>query len=285
MLRVIQGLRASVTDDSATEAITTLATMLKMWQKSRRAEALGIVRRCKIKWSEVLFKGAPTTLIKGKRNKPDQTVVRSPPKPSRSPWLSQAERSAIGEAFKDRWSALDTIRDRWVALSSEQQHQQFNTVVRAVQSHYSNLHRISSSVHAKLGKRKHWIEASCKEDGYNPKVKKDESQSFLLAAHFFKKDLTTLNPRIVKTFSPATYLRDISEEDATTYESLVPEEGTVRYSSVDFDESTYGEFYRLWRIWADMFKPRFAANAPPAVEANPAENVNIFATLEANASA
>lgn len=160
-----------------------------------------------------------------------------------------------------------------------------NAVVKAVQDHYSNLHRISSSVHAKLGKRKHWIEASCKEDGYNPKVKKDESQSFLLAAHFFKKDLTLLNPRIVKTFSPAVYLRDISEEDSTTYESLSPRDGTVRYNSIDFSECDYGEFYRLWRIWADMFKPRFTANAPPEVEANPSESVNIFNTLEANASA
>jgi hypothetical protein len=259
--------------------------MLKMWQKARRVEALGIVRQCKIKWSEVLFKGAPTTLIKGKRNKPDQTVVRSPPKPSRSPWLSQAERSAIGEVFKDRWSALDSIRDKWVALSSEQQHRQFNTVVKSIQTHYSELHRISSSVHAKLGKRKHWIEASCKQDGYNPKVKKDESQSFLLAAHFFKKDLSLLNRRIVKTFSPATYLRDISEEDAITYEQLTPEKGTVRYSSIDFDEADYGEFFRLWRIWADMFKPCFSHDAPPEVEANPSENVNIFATLETNVSA
>jgi hypothetical protein len=281
--RVMQGLRANISDDNCLKAIDALAMLLKAWQKVNYERSLSIVRKCKLSWSTVLFRGAPTEVIKGKRNKPDQTVVRSPPKPSRSPWLSSAERSELGNLYKVDWSHLDEVRLRWNALSSEQQHRQFNAFVRDVKSHYERLNNISNFVHAKLGKRKHWIELSCKEDGYKPKVKRDESESFLLSAHFFaKKNLNEFDMSVKRVFAPITYLEDTPEGQLLqTWNNCIPTEGdgNNRISAVDFSPDEDGKFTKLWQIWAEMFSPVFVDKRKPVVEATPTEDRNIFSKL------
>jgi hypothetical protein len=209
------------------------------------------------------------------------TVIRSPPKPSRSPWLSTAERSELGNLFKDDWSALDGIRERWTALSSEQQHRQMNTFIREIKSHFEKLNNISNSVHAKLGKRKQWIERFCKEDGFKPKTKRDESESFLLSAHFFSKDLSNLDMSVKKIFAPVTYLPDFREgQQQDLWNACFPDKDVTqtRILSEDFSPED-GDSYRLWRIWADTFKPVFTKAIQQQAEAQPTEDRNIFTRL------
>jgi len=282
MTKILAGLRSNVSDESMSQAINTLAILLKMWQKTQARTALAILRKCKIGWSTVLFRGAPTTIIKGKKNKPDQTVVRSPPKPSKSPWLSKAERSELGNIYKDDWSRTDRFRDTWVALSSEEQHVKFNETVKALKAHYEYLNNTSNSIHAKLGKRKHWIERVCKEDEFKPKVKKDESASFALADHFFQKKLSNSQMSIKKLFSPLTYLPDFPGEQSMleTWNSLIPStEQPSRISSADFSLDEEGRSYRLWQIWADMFLPVFTINAAETEEPQPSVDNNFFKAL------
>jgi hypothetical protein len=192
----------------------------------------------------------------------------------------------LGEVFKPLWSGLDTLRIQWAALSPEQQHRQFNSFVKSIQDHYSELHRVSSGIHAKLGKRKHWIESVCKTDGYNPKVKKDESQSFLLAAHFFKKDLSKCHQGIKKVFAPSTYLAGIDQQADKNWADLHPDgEDVVRWSASDFSRDNTGEYFRLWQTWAELFKPVFRKSDAVVVEPQPTATLNIFSTLDASASA
>lgn len=279
MTRVIQGLRANVTDEAIMRSIDTLALLLKAWQRAHYDDALTIVRKCKLPWSSVLYRGAPTERIRGKKGRPDTTVIRSPPKPSRSPWLSSAERSELGNLFKDKWSALESIRTEWTALSAEQQHRQFNGFIRRVKQHYESLNNISNSVHAKLGKRKQWIERLCKEDGYKPKVKRDESESFLLTAHFFSKDLTKLDNSVKRIFAPVTYYPDEDGKQQQIWSSLILPDAVNHVEPGDFNLEDEGETFRLWSIWADIFKPVFQPNNPAPAEAQPTEDRNIFSRL------
>jgi hypothetical protein len=283
MLKIISGLKSNITDEAMANAVQTLAMLLKVWQKTQYENALTIVRKCKLSWAAVLHRGAPTRVLKGKKGKPDQTVVRSPPKPSRSPWLSQAERSELGNLFKDDWSSVEKIRSEFVALSAEQQHRQFFGFIRRVKQHYEDLNNISNSVHAKLGKRKQWIEAFCKADGYKPKPKRDESESFLLSTHFFSKDHSTMNMTVKKVFAPVTYLtleRERWTSTITTWGNLVStDESNLIVNSSTFDRDDEGDVYKLWIIWAETFKPIFHKNGTAVEEAQPPKDQNLFSRL------
>jgi hypothetical protein len=279
MTKVISGLRSNVTDESIVKAIDTLGLLLKMWQRARAETALGIVRKCKIAWSTVLYRAAPTSIIKGKRGRPDQTVIRSPAKPSKSPWLSKSERSELGSLFRDDWSHLDTIREQWVALSAEQHHRQFNSFIKTIKAHYENLNNISNSVHAKLGKRKNWIEIICKEDNFKPKVKRDESPNFALAEHFFSKTLSNFDMKVKRIFAPVTYLPD-KYSPLEIWNGCFPDgKDPVRITSAEFSSNDDGPAFKLWQIWADMFLPIFTSNEPQVEEAPPTEDRNIFSKL------
>jgi hypothetical protein len=280
MSKVIAGLRANVTEESSVKAIDTLAMLLKLWQKASAERALSIVRKCKIAWSTLLFRAAPTTVVKGKKRQPDQTVLRSPPKPSRSPWLSASERNALSDLFKDDWSHLEEIRKEWNALIPEQQHRQFNNFKNRITSYYERLNQISNSVHAKLGKRKHWIETYCKEDKYNPKAKKGESESFLLSAHFFKTDLSRFPLEVAKVFSPVTYLVDDKYRTLEVWANCFPSESdSVILSASDYSQSEDGSAYKLWQVWADLFHPKFTKQSIKVDEASPTMTSNFFSIL------
>jgi hypothetical protein len=285
MLKVISGLRSNVSDDSCLKAIDTLSTLLKLWQKNSAANALSIVRKCKLPWSAVLFKAAPTEVIKGKKRQPDQRVVRSPPKPSRSPWLSSAERSELGNLFKDQWSFVETFRTSFVALEAEQQHRQFNSYVSRIKAKYEELNAISNSVHAKLGKRKYWIERVCKEDKYTPKIKKGESESFLLASHFFKRQLAGLNNPVKKVFSPLTYLDEESYRSVTIWSELITfSDDSYEVSASDFSTDD-GDAYRLWQTWADLFKPVFTQKTRKVEDPPLLDSYNYYEQLAGSAPA
>jgi len=280
MAKVISGLRSNILDDTCLKAIDALVMLIKVWQRASYDQALTVVRKNRINWSAVLFRAAPTEIIKGKRGKPDQTITRSPPKPSRSPWLSTGERSELGTLFKDEWSFLEGYRTRWVALSPEQQHRQFNTFIREIKSRYERLNSLSNMLHARLGKRKIWIEKVCRADGFRPKPKKDEAESFLLSAYFFKKDLTKLDIRVKKVFAPVSYLDEEPFKTQTTWANTLPSESddTFRVTAADFD-SEDGECYKLWQIWADMFLPVFPARTARIEDPPLSSDFNIFSIL------
>jgi len=279
MTKVVQGLRSNISDDASIRAVDTLSMLIKMWQKSQHENALEIIRKCKISWSSVLFRGASTKVIKGKKNRPDQRVVVSPPKPSKSPWLSTAERSELGNLYKADWSALDGIRNEFVALMPEQQHRQFNYYVKRVKEHFVELNNTANLVHARLGKRKHWIEQYCKNTGFKPN-KKGVPESFQMAEHFFKQDLKGTHVRVVKIFAPNTYLPDPEGVHEDTWHGLIPkDDATHRITSADFNLENCGPTFKLWRIWADMFKPSFTKTVVDEPEEKPVTDRNIFATL------
>jgi hypothetical protein len=280
MMRLIAQIRSSITDDSCLKAVDTLYMLIKLWQKSKEQEALSIVRKCKLPWSAVLFRAAPTEVIKAKRNRPEQTIVRSPSKPSRSPWLSQAERSVLGDIFKDDWSFLERYRVEWQRLGPEQQHAQMNSYIRRIKAEYERLNAISTSVHAKLGKRKYWIERACKDDGFKPKAKKNESESFLLAQHFFKKDLSTLNIRVKKIFSPVTYLDNDRFSSLDIWAQLVgtADKADNIITREDFSDED-GPSYKLWQVWADYIRPVITKGSQVVDDPPTVESFNIFNAL------
>jgi hypothetical protein len=280
LTRILAGLRANVTDEKCLKAIDTLWQLLKIWQKNNAQKALTIVRKCKIGWSTLLLASGPTRVIKGKKGKPDQTVLTSPPKPSKSPWLSAKERSAISDLFKPEWTRLETIREKWVLLEPEEQHTKYSTYQKEIRNLFQELHSISSNVHAKLGKRKHWIEAVCKEDGYKPKPKRDEAVSFLLTSHFFSKDITKLDNRVKKVFAPVSYLDGKTFGVDTTWSNLLPSEKDSRLAEADdFSTEDDGKAYRLWQIWAEQFVPNLPNKSVKLEEAPPVKTTNFFAAL------
>jgi len=280
MTKVISGLRSSVTDDSCLKAIDTLSMLLKIWQKENYDKSLTIVRKCKIGWASVLFRAAPTETIKGKRGRPDQTVLRPPVKPSRSPWLSPAERSELGKLFKDDWSFLEDFRKSFIALAPEQQHRQFGSYIRRIKEKYEHLNSLSNSIHSRIGKRKYWIEKVCKADNFKPKAKKNESESFLLSQHFFKKDLTKLDQRVKKVFSPLTYLDEIPYRSTTIYGNCFSsDDQPCRITASDFTENDDGEAFRLWQIWAEYTRPVFPSSTVTIEDPPQLDNFNPFSVL------
>jgi hypothetical protein len=277
--KVIAGLRSNVLDETMLSAIDALTMLLKIWQKVNHDNALTIARNCKLAWSTVLFRAAPTEVIKGKRNKPDQTVVRPPSKPSRSPWLSQSERSALGTLLKDDWSFLENFRKDWIALPAVEQHKQFNSYIRRIKAKYEELNVLSISIHSKLGKRKYWIERLCKQQGYKPKVKKGESDSFLLSTHFFQQDLSLLNFQVAKVFAPITYLPNERFAVNESWSSFFMPDDEVSWDEITFDDINQ-ETKELWSIWVHIWHPLFpiAKQVPP--DPPPVDSFNMFKVLD-----
>jgi hypothetical protein len=282
MMKVMSTLRSSVTDESSTKAIDTLGALIKLWQKEQRSQALSIVKNCKISWSTVLFKGSPTSTIKGKKGRPDQTVVKSPSKPSKSPWLSPSERNHLSDLLKDKWSESDKIRDRFVKLLPQQQHARFDEFVKSVKLHYEELSNISNSIHAKIGKRKNWIERFCKEQNFKVKTKGNERETFVMSNHFYNQELSKFSNGVKKVFAPITYLKghNLGDVDKTweTITKVKPGEKN-RITAADFDKVRDGPCYYLWKDWADKFLPVFEELHEPIREENVPVDSNMFSKL------
>jgi len=211
MSTVFSSLRSCINSEDTLAAVHTLQALIKLWCREQAKEALALVRRQRISWGEVLKKGAPTEIKKVRGV--DNTNVVTPIKPSRSPWISGAERTQLSSLFSSIWSKPDEIRKRWIGLTPSEQHLQFSSYVNEVRSAYADMSSVASSTHAKLGHRKRWIVAQVEELGKDPKNKKEKKNQFTWSTIFFKSDLRGARESVKKVFCPAHYLGNLGKAD------------------------------------------------------------------------
>jgi hypothetical protein len=260
LTRIMAGLRAGLPDEKTTTAIKTLELLIRAWQKTRGDQALDLVRKNKISWGSVQLAGSPTETKKGKKGRPDQTVIVSPSKPSQSPWLSVQERAKLSKIFSEKWSFSDAIRHEWLALPPQEQHKQYNSFVQRLKDGYAEMSRISNSVHAKLGHRKYWIFKAVSESALMPKSKKDKEDNFKISTIFFASvKLPSLGNSIKKAFAPSEYMEALGSRDKEIYSNLVSLDTDNEVIASDFSFGEDGPTYELWQIWADKFAPIFPA--------------------------
>jgi len=281
LARVFAALRTVSSDNMHSQAIKTLESLLKLWYKSVRAQALALVRRNKISWGTVLVAGSPTESKKVKGNL--VTQIRSPSKPSRSPFLSGKERQAISSLLAPVWNTPEQLRVEWNSFSAQEQHARYGDFITALKLHYENVNKISTSIHAKLGHRKKWIHAACEEHGVVPSKKKDKSNEFIWTANFFKLDLTDVNISVALVFAPSHYLVD-EKYDCDGILTRLFRTNRVIDGSVITDELC-GVTAPLWKEWATRFEPDCSYSLGTVPPATTLEDTNPFAGLpEAEAS-
>jgi hypothetical protein len=260
LTRIMAGLRAGLPDEDTSTAIKTLELLLKAWQKTRGEQALNLLRKNKISWGALQLAGSPTQIKKGKKGKPDQTVIVSPSKPSTSPWLSVQERVKISKLLSEKWSFSDDLRKEWIVLTPVEQHKQYNSFVTRLKDGYTEMSRISNSVHAKLGHRKNWIFKAVTQAGLMPKSKKDKEDNFKISSIFFSSvKLSNLGLSIKKAFSPSEYLESIDSSARGTFNACIGIDTDNEVIVSDFSLEKHGPAYELWQIWAEKFVPVFPA--------------------------
>jgi hypothetical protein len=272
--RVYGSLRAVSSEPMHQGAIATLQRLFKLWMKETREPALALVRKHRISWGAVLKSGSPqeTKKVKG-------TVIRqikSPPKPSRSPFLSNVERQALSSLLASEWDRPTELREQWLALAASEQHDQFPRYVRELKEYYERISKLSSGMHAKLGHRKKWIHAACEEAGVAPKRKKDRSNEFVWASAFFKLDLQKINLSVALVFSPAHYLEN-KYDCITIQDNLWDEDRMI--TSVDCTREVCGDTVDLWKEWATRFLPNFSVDSDVVPRAETLQDDNPFAHL------
>jgi len=203
----------AVIDESELKAIKTLEQLLQLWRKDQEEDALNLLTRHKIPWGAVLTKGAPTE--KKKVKKQEIISIVSPPKPSKSPWLSGAERTELQAIHKEIWEFPEYMRKAWNLMTPEAQHANYKIYVAKVRSHYELMKAVSSSAHAKLGHRKKWIEDRCRSAGVEPKSKKEKGNMFVWTQNFFKLSLKIYGTHqsLIRIFAPNHYLGGEWNED------------------------------------------------------------------------
>jgi hypothetical protein len=255
ILKTMQGLKAGQTSDDVLSAVSTLDILLKLWIKNQWQRALALVRKQKISWGTVLLDGAPTEKkkVKGK----EVIQVLTPLKPSRSPWLTGTERTALGKLFSDEWSSPERLRKDWNALSARQQHTQYHTYVQKVKTEFERMKSISSSVHARLGHRKKWIYDAVKAAQKAPKKKNDKANPFAWTSIFYKLDLATSGLAVKMVFSPSHYLVDKQWETDVTlsnlwHKAMDREDHSLSTDDIRTDDVTAD----LWKFWVLMFEPQ-----------------------------
>jgi hypothetical protein len=273
--KVFGSLRAISSESSHQEAIKTLERLLKLWYKSVQEEALALVRRNKISWGTVLLAGSPTETKKVKGNV--VTTVRSPAKPSRSPFLSGKERQELSSLLAPVWNAPEQFRIDWNKLPSEEQHNHYEDYLYALKKHYEDTNKISTAMHAKLGHRKKWIHAACEEKEAVPTKKKDKSNEFIWTSNFFKLDLTEVNLSIALVFAPSHYLVD-SKYDCDTILARLFGRNKVLESS-EITDALCGVTTGLWREWVTRFAPDMTHEQGSVPQATTLEDTNPFAEL------
>jgi hypothetical protein len=257
-------------------AVATLERLLKLWIKCQRSRALDLVRKHKIAWGTVLLAGSPTKTTKVKGN--TITQVKSPPKPSRSPFLSGKEAQALASLFAPVWNTPDQYRIEWNKLSAQEQHSSFKDYVGMLKRHYDNVNKISTTVHAKLGHRKKWIHAACLEKGVAPSKKKDKSNEFAWTQAFYKLDLTTTNIAVALDFSPAHYLQD---DKYSTNDTLAKFFALGKVLTEDhIHANNAGVCYPLWTEWARRFEPDLSLKRSTIPQGNTLEDDNPFSVLD-----
>jgi hypothetical protein len=268
-------LRGCTTDENVLEAIKTLEKLIKLWCRDQGDKALHLVRQQKISWSAVLRKAAP---MKKKKVKGTETFVLSPPtKPSKSPWLTQAERGYLSHLTAAEWAAPDKKREEWQLLTAEQQHIQFLSFVKAVKLSYDTMNGTSQAIHAKLGHRKRWVYSCCENKDVAPRNKKDKADPFKWAAAFYKLDLTAVIERGKKVFNPAHYLENKFEAD-NTFTWLL---GLENSKEIAWSECPYKDpnLHMLFKIWLERFSPSLEIQSSPEEPSDSLESENPFRSL------
>lgn len=244
----------AVTIDDEIASIKTLELLLQQWRREVEEDALNLITLQKIPWSAVLFKGAPTQKKKVKRVEVIQLV--SPPKPSKSPWLSGKERQFVSSYYQKIWEYPDVLRTTWNGLSSDQQHSNYSNFVKELKTHYELMKQISSSVNAKLGHRKKFIETICREMQVVPKGKKDKANAFAWTVAFYKNNLTRWGnyQDLIKKFAPHHFMTgDEWSEDWRCIVSCELKRGITEKPDElrDIPRSRMV----MWNIWRDIYAP------------------------------
>jgi len=273
--RVFATLRATSQNKNAQIAIATLERVFKLWIKSQADTALALVRKHKISWGTVLNAGAPTETFKKKGEV--MTRVKTPSKPSKSPFLSGKERTYLSNLVGPAWEWVDHKRKEWIALKPEEQHIRYKEYVSAVKQQYELLQKLSSSLHAKLGHRKKWIHEFCIEQDLAPKSKKDKSNEFAWTQNFFKGPTWRAPLSMSVIFSPSHYLLDSKYETNTTLAQLkeLGQGVTTLIVSGIAPESTK----ELWIEWVDRFVPDFSQDTKEVEEDIPLTSKGKYAVL------
>lgn len=238
-------------------------------------QALALVKENKISWGTVLNAGSPTERTKVKGNV--ITQIKSPCKPSRSPFLTTKERQAISSLLAPIWNRPDEYRYLWNQLSPPEQHTRYEEFVVLLKKHYEEINKISTSVHAKLGHRKKWIHAGCREHNVEPNKKKDKSNEFIWATNFFKLDLTECNLSVALVFAPNHYLLDQKYECDNILARLFK---TNRVGKGDMaTDQLCGVTQPLWQEWLTRFEPDLSENLGTIIPAETLVDDNPFAIL------
>jgi hypothetical protein len=265
----------AVTDESELKAIKTLEQLLQLWRKEQEADALNLLTRHKIPWGAVLTKGAPTE--KKKVKKQEIISIVSPPKPSKSPWLSGAERTELQRIFKEIWEFPDYMRKAWNVMSPQAQHANYHTYVAKVRSHYELMKAVSSSAHAKLGHRKKWIEDRCRSAGVEPKAKKEKGNMFIWTQNFFKLSLRIYGTHqsMVRIFAPNHYLGGVWEEDF----GYILEADRILTDRSQLPSEISEDRRVLWGEWVDRFNPYPKKGRDEIVQEVNFESKNFYGVL------
>jgi hypothetical protein len=277
--RAFGTLRAISSERQTQVAIATLERLLKLWIKSQADEAKELVRKCKLSWGSVLLAGAPTERIKKKKE--IFTRIKSPSKPSKSPFLSGKERTSLSDILSTKWDRIEDMRKEWNLLSSQDQHSQYHTYVGRVKSYYEGIGQISSSVHAKLGHRKKWIHSACISAGVEPKGKKDKSNEFTWTQAFFKLDTKSIKLPIALVFSPAHYLTGSEFDNTATLDLLWSLNRKV--TTLDCTTANCGPSKVLWEEWCERFSPNLSIPKDIVPSALALEDDNPFKVLQTQA--
>jgi hypothetical protein len=248
--------------------------LLKLWIKSQSRPALELIRKNKISWGTVLIAGSPTETKRVKGNL--ITQVKSPSKPSRSPFLSGRERQELSSLFASAWNTPQQLRENWNMLSAWEQHDQYKDFIKKLKEHYENINKISTSVHAKLGHRKKWIHAGCEQQSAAPQKKKDKTNEFAWSQNFFKLNLQGINTSVALVFAPSHFLPE--KYDGQTILSTLFDKGEV-ITVVDIKEETSGVTTNLWKEWADRFQPDLSIDEETLPQAVMLADDNPYAAL------
>jgi len=275
LTKAFGALRAVSSDATHQQAIATLERVLKLWIKEQRVPALALIRRQKISWGSVLLTAAPTETKKVKGQ--SITQIKSPSKPSRSPFLSGKEKQVLSSLLATEWNIPEAMRDEWIRMSSQAQHDSYNDFIKRLKTHYETINRISTSIHAKLGHRKKWIHAACLEKGVAPTSKKDKANEFIWSQNFFKLNLVDFNLSVSLVFAPNHYLTMDKYDCDNILTNLWGLGGVL--DPRDCTPQRCGVTVELWKEWALRFQPDFSENRDEIPQAVTLDDPNPFSSL------
>lgn len=275
LVKAFGALRAVSSDPTHQAAIATLERVLKLWIKEQRSNSLDLIRKQKISWGTVLLTASPTETkrVKGQ----SITQIKSPSKPSRSPFLSGKEKQVISSLLASEWNTPEAMRAHWVTLSSTEQHDQYKDFIKRLKGHYESINRLSTSIHAKLGHRKKWIHAACEQQGTAPSSKKDKSNEFVWTQNFYKLNLSPTNLSVALVFAPNHYLVTDKYDCDNILNALWSKDKVIMPN--DCTEEICGVTVELWKEWALRFEPDLTLIRTEVPQAISLVDPNPFADL------